>query len=254
MSRDRYDVLNSIPGSLSEGVSYRRTSYIAEGTVRGNQYSLGGVTINDPFVMHPMTNINIVTRSGGNEFHGAATAEFYTNRIQNYLDVTSTTKWDKEMGHAISSQLNWVFMQNLFIDARLGYIARDFPIPYSDYAIADAPSLYDRYYGIYRNNLRFEETYIRHRFNPSVVATIFQEDLFGASHEIKIGAEYEYTDGYVDIINALGRSRYQISSNPSGTVDYSDPANPTFTRYGDYGNIDEAFKNRVFKVSISFTF
>jgi len=340
MSRDLYDVLNSIPGSLSEGVSYRRTSYIAGGTVRGNQYSLDGVTINDPVVMYPMTNINIdvyeevefglgghpaevgiadggyvniVTRSGGNEFHGAATAEyynedmqksllneedlaavgltkptgwnkwqdfsmsvggpiikdrvwffangryfswardfshvvwddtiaagdyvytldeaphdeynifgkltlqlapnirlmttynlaiiseeFYTNRIQNYLDVTSTTKWDKEMGHTISSQLNWVFSQNLFIDARLGYISRDFPIPYSDYAIADAPSLYDRYYGIYRNNPRYEETYIRHRFNPSVVATIFQDDLFGASHEIKIGAEYEYTDGNWD--------------------------------------------------------
>ncbi len=340
MARDLYDVLNSIPGSLSEGVTYRRTSYIAGGTVRGNQYSLDGVTINDPVVMYPMTNINIdvyeevefglgghpaevgiadggyvniVTRSGGNEFHGAATAEyynedmqksllseedltavgltkptgwnkwqdfsasvggpiikdrvwfftnarffkwardfshvvwddtiaagdyvytldeaphdeynifgkltlqlapnirlmttynlaiiteeFYTNRIQNYLDVTSTTKWDKETGHTISSQLNWVFSQNLFLDFRIGYIARDFPLPYSDYAISDAPSIYDRYYGIYRNNPRFEETYIRHRFNPSVVATIFQDDLFGASHEIKIGAEYEYTDGNWD--------------------------------------------------------
>ncbi len=102
------------------------------------------------------------------------------------------------MGHTISSQLNWVFSQNLFIDARLGYIARDFPLPYSDYAISSAPSNYDRYYGIYRNNPRFEETYIRHRFNPSLVATIFQDDLFGASHEIKIGAEYEYTDGNWD--------------------------------------------------------
>jgi hypothetical protein len=102
------------------------------------------------------------------------------------------------MGHTISSQLNWVFSQNLFIDARVGYIARDFPIPYSDYANADAPRLYDRYFTVYKNNARFAETYIRHRFNPSVVATIFQDDLFGASHEIKIGAEYEYTDGNWD--------------------------------------------------------
>ncbi|NIM59718.1 MAG: TonB-dependent receptor [Candidatus Aminicenantes bacterium] len=340
MARDLYDVLNSIPGSLSEGVTYRRTSYIAGGTVRGNQYSLDGVTINDPVVMYPMTNINIdvyeevefglgghsaevgiadggfvniVTRSGGNEFHGAATAEyynedmqksllseedliavgltkpagwntwqdfslsvggpiikdrvwfftngrffkwerdfnhiiwddtiaagervytldsaphdeydvfgkitlqlapnirlmttynlaiidefFYTNRIGSNLDITSTTRWDHETGHTISSQLNWVFSQNLFIDARLGYIASDFPLPYSEHAISNAPQLYDRYFRIYRNNPRFEETYLRHRFNPSVVATIFQDDLFGASHEIKIGAEYEYTDGNWD--------------------------------------------------------
>lgn len=324
MSRDLYDVLNAVPGSVTEGVSYRRTSYIAGGTVRGNQYSVDGVTINDPVVMYPMTNINIdtyeevefglfgypsevgiagggfiniVTKSGGNEFHGGGTAEyynkdmqfsllseedleavglskpsgwnswqdfslyfggpivkdrvwfftngrffkwvrdfnhviwddtiaqgdmvytlddaphkewdifgkltfqlssnirfmgtynlamitedFYTNRIGSNLDVTSTTKWEGETGHTFSGQLNWVFSQNLFIDARIGYIWRWFPIPYSDYAIPDAPQDYDRYWGIYRNNPRFEETYLRNRLNPSVTATLFQDNLFGASH------------------------------------------------------------------------
>jgi len=340
MSRDLYDVLNSIPGSVSEEVSYRRTSYISGGTVRGNQYSVDGVTINDPVVMYPMTNINIdvyeevefglsghpaevgladggfiniVTKSGGNDFHGGGvveyynkdmqasllnseelkavglekpggynswqdyslyfggpiikdrvwfftngrffkwarnfnhviwdetatagervytldeaphdewnifgkitfqltpklrflatynlamiTEEFYTNRIQNNLDRTATSKWDGEKGHTISSQLNWVINQNFFIDARLGYIRRWFPIPYSKEALEDAPRAYDRYWNIRKNNPRFNETYLRHRFNPSLTATLFRDDFLGASHELKIGAEYEWTDGNWD--------------------------------------------------------
>jgi hypothetical protein len=340
MSRDLYDVLNSIPGSVSEGVSYRRTSFISGSTVRGNQYSIDGVTINDPVVMYPMTNINIdvyeevefglsghpasvgiadggfiniVTKSGGNEFHGGATVEFYnkdmqvsllseedlkavgltkptgwnswkdfslyiggpiikdriwfftngryftwerdfnhviwddtiaqgkrvytldsaphkegnffgkftfqlasnlrlmttynlttitedfyTNRIQNYLDKTATTKWDGETGHTFSTQLNWVINQNFFMDFRLGFIRRWFPLPYSEYAIKDAPRNRDRYWGIYRNNPRFEETYLRKRFNPSITATMFHDDLLGASHEIKFGIEYEATSGNWD--------------------------------------------------------
>ena len=356
MSRDLYDVLNSIPGSVSEGVSYRRTSYISGSSVRGNQYSLDGVTINDPVVMYPMTNINIdvyeevefglsghpasvgiadggfiniVTKSGGNEFHGGATFEFYnkdmqvsllseedleavgltkptgwnswkdfslyvggpiikdrvwfftngryftwerdfnhviwddtiaqgervytldsaphkegnffgkltfqlasnvrlmttynlttitedfyTNRIQNYLDKTATTKWDGETGHTFSAQLNWVVSQNFFVDARVGYIRRWFPLPYSEFAIKDAPRYYDRYWGIYRNNPRFEETYLRKRFNPSVSATLFQDELFGASHEIKFGVEYEATSGNWDWWRANPYIFYFYNGNP----------------------------------------
>ena len=37
-------------------------------------------------------------------------------------------------------------------------------------------------------------------------------------------------------------------------VDYSDPANPTFSRFGTYGDITGAYGNRVFKLSLRFTF
>jgi len=405
MSRDLYDVLNSMPGSVSEGVSYRRTSYVAGGTVRGNQYSVDGISINDPVVMYPMTNINIdvyeevefglfghtadigiadggfvniVTKSGGNAFHGGATVEyynkdmqmsllseedleavgltkpagwnawqdfslylggpiikdrvwfftngryftwkrdfnhiiwndtiaagqrvytldeaphkemnlfgkltlqlasnmrlvtsynlttitedFYTNRIQNNLDVTSTTKWDGEKGHTISSQLNWVMSQNLFIDARVGFIRRFFPIPYSDYAISDAPRDYDRYWGIYRNNPRFEETYLRTRFNPSATATLFQDNLFGASHEIKIGVEYERTSGNWDwwrqnpyIIRYYNGSiySYPTSSSPNrgriyayicGSEEGSSVQENTMNRFGAFFQDSVTIKDRL---------
>ncbi|MGD2295060.1 MAG: TonB-dependent receptor, partial [Candidatus Aminicenantes bacterium] len=340
LSRDLYDVLNSIPGSVSENSSYRRTSNIAGGTVRGNQYSLDGVIINDPVVMYPMTNINIdvfeevemglfghaadvsfadggfiniVTKSGSDEYHGGAavefynedmqwpllsqedlhavgleeptgwnswqdfslflggpifkdriwffingryfkwardfnhviwddtvaagthvytldeaphkemnlfgkltfqfapnirfmgtynltniTEDFYTNRIGNDLDVTATSKWDGETDHTLSGQLNWILGQNLFIDARVGYIRRWFPLPYTSHAIPEAPLYYDRYYKIRKNNPWYNETYLRRRFNPSVITTLFIDQLFGASHEIKFGAEFEQNYGNWD--------------------------------------------------------
>ena len=340
MSRDLYDILNSVPGSVSEDVSYRRTSYISGGTVRGNQYAIDGVTINDPVVMYPMININIdvyeevemglfghpaevgiadggfiniVTKSGGNEFHGGGTTEyysgalvedllsqvdleavglstpsgwnnwkdfslffggpiikntvwfftngryftwerdfnhiiwddtqdmgkriytmdraphkesnlfgkltvqlashirlmttfnlstitedFYTNRIDLFRDITATTTWNGEKGHILSGQINWVLNQNLFVDIRMGYIRRFFPIPFSEYALPNAPQFYDRYYDIYRNNPRYEETYLRKRFNPNITVTLFKDNLFGISHEFKAGAEFEATSGKWD--------------------------------------------------------
>jgi hypothetical protein len=59
---------------------------------------------------------------------------------------------------------------------------------------------------------------------------------------------------YLDVLNLLGRSGYIIDSNPGGYLDYSDPDNPAFERYGTYGNIEEAYGTRVFKVSLRFTF
>lgn len=103
-SRDLYGIQNSIPGAISEGVDYRRTSSILGGTVRSALYQLDGVPMNDPTTWYSMANINvdvyeeiefgigslpaeigqtdsvvinIVTKSGGNKFTGNATA-YYT--------------------------------------------------------------------------------------------------------------------------------------------------------------------------------
>jgi hypothetical protein len=60
--------------------------------------------------------------------------------------------------------------------------------------------------------------------------------------------------GYIDIINLMGRSGYDVSSNMGGYLDYSDPENPTFERWGSYGDISEAYGVRTIKVSLRFTF
>jgi len=104
INRDLYDIQNSIPGAISEERAYRRTSSILGGTVRSTLYALDGVTMNDPATFYAITNINIdvyeeveftvgahpaevgqtdsayiniVTKSGGNQFSGGGTF-YYT--------------------------------------------------------------------------------------------------------------------------------------------------------------------------------
>src|SRR4030042_4705100 len=100
MNRDLYDIQNSIPGAVTEGVDYRRTSSIMGGPVRSQLYALDGMPLNDPATSNSLMNINvdvyeevefelgdhpaevgqtdstyinIVSKSGGNTFTGGAT-------------------------------------------------------------------------------------------------------------------------------------------------------------------------------------
>ncbi|MEW5900037.1 MAG: TonB-dependent receptor, partial [Acidobacteriota bacterium] len=108
INRDLYDIQNSIPGAVSEGLPYRRTSSILGGTVRGQVYALDGVPMNDPATFDSMININfdvyeeiefeigahpaevgqadstyinIVSKSGGNKYSGGLTAYYTGDRL-----------------------------------------------------------------------------------------------------------------------------------------------------------------------------
>jgi hypothetical protein len=122
LNRDLYDIVNSAPGAISEEQTYRRTTSVHGATVRSNTYAFDGVNMNDPVVMYPLTNINydvmdevemitaahpaetgytdgayinIVTKSGGDEFHGAGTV-YFTN--QNLAQVLFTTEQLEGLG------------------------------------------------------------------------------------------------------------------------------------------------------------
>jgi hypothetical protein len=108
MARDIYDVVNSAPGAISEGVGYRRTTSVRGSSVRGNTYALDGVNMNDPASMYLLTNvsfdvieeveivtgahppevgftdgayINVVTRSGGNRFSGGVVINYTDDHL-----------------------------------------------------------------------------------------------------------------------------------------------------------------------------
>lgn len=109
IKRDIYDVVNSAPGAISSTVPMqmiRRQSSVHGSTIEGNQYALDGLDTTCPALGHTLTNlnydlyeevemelgahpadvgevpgafINIVTKSGGNTFHGNLTGYYYTD-------------------------------------------------------------------------------------------------------------------------------------------------------------------------------
>ncbi len=334
MARDLYDVVNSIPGAVSEGAAYRRTSVIHGATVRGNTYAFDGVNMNDPVVMYPLTNINfdviqevemvtgghpaevgytdggyinVVTKSGGNSFSGAAnfyyssedttkvlfpdtqlkamgvkapeyavsdldvsgslggpiirdrlwffgnarylfnsftspfrpatiagevfepapdmdhtemmgfaklTAQFssklkfmgmfnYTDIYEPYFKLDkgwnvapeAMRRWDHEKGYTGNAIITWLLDPNTFLDLRAGYVRRYFPVPLQPDAVnnpvyADGSTTYAW------GSARFNETYLRKRFQASAYITRFQDNFLGGSHEFKAGVEFE--DAYGD--------------------------------------------------------
>ncbi len=118
MNRDLYDIQNSVPGAVSEGVDYRRTSSILGGTVRSQLYALDGMPLNDPVTSFSLVNINvdvyeeiefelgahpaevgqtdsayinIVSKSGGNTFAGGLAGYFTGDSLSNDLIPKSDT-------------------------------------------------------------------------------------------------------------------------------------------------------------------
>ncbi len=103
--RDIYDITDFIPGSVSEGVDYRRTFSVHGTSVRSNQFAFDGLIMNDPVQGYMGTNINydafeeveletaghpaevgasgayvnVVTKSGGNRFSGEVQL-YYTSK------------------------------------------------------------------------------------------------------------------------------------------------------------------------------
>ena len=119
MNRDLYGIQNSIPGAISSGHDYRRTSSIQGGTVRSQLYQLDGVPMNDPATFYPMANINvdvyeeiefgvgslpaevgqadsvvvnIVTKAGGNRFSGNVSAYYTGDSFVNQLHSAEDLK------------------------------------------------------------------------------------------------------------------------------------------------------------------
>jgi hypothetical protein len=136
----------------------------------------------------------------------------YSNRSSNSYTFALTIVWDHENTHTTTHQINWVLNQNTFVDVRGTYVYRHFPILLRP-EYADNYMVYDRAEAVFWGNSYYGDDYIRKKALASFSVTHFADELFGASHEIKFGGEFEQT--------IYGLDRYK-------------DGNPYYTYWRDY--------------------
>jgi hypothetical protein len=147
----------------------------------------------------------------------------YSNRTSNTYTFACTIVWDHENTHTTTHQINWVLNQNTFVDVRGTYVYRHFPILLRpEYAMNYF--VYDRAEAVRWGNSYYGDDYIRKKTLASFSVTHFADELFGASHEIKFGGEFEqtiygldrYKDGnpyYTYWRDFLGDNKYYYSTS-----------------------------------------
>jgi len=137
INRDLYDIQNSIPGAVTDGAEDRRTSSILGGTVRSTLYSLDGALMNDPGTSTSMTNlnvdvydeieigagalpaeigqtdsayINIVTKSGSNDFSGALTGYYSSEGLsKDLVSVENIAEFNVQRPESFTNYQDYVF-------------------------------------------------------------------------------------------------------------------------------------------------
>jgi len=126
----------------------------------------------------------------------------------------ATRIWDHEKDYTATGVLNYILDQNTFFEIRTSYVHRWFPIPMQEEALG-LPRItdYGDQYG-YLNSARFNETYLRKRFQVGAYFTRFQDDFLGGSHEFKGGVEYENSYGDWDWWRQDPTIFYMDSRNP----------------------------------------
>lgn len=132
MSRDLYDIQNSIPGAISEGTWYRRTSSILGGTVRSQLYALDGVAMNDPATFYSMVNINVDVYEEIEFEVGAHPAEV-GQTDSTYVNIVTKSGGNKFSGGTTIYYTGESLAQNLYTDEQILALGVDAPGKYTDY-------------------------------------------------------------------------------------------------------------------------
>lgn len=121
----------------------------------------------------------------------------YSNRVSSYYSYDVTGVWNHENTYTTTHQINWVLNQNTFLDIRGTYIHRYFPINCRP-GLETNYTYYDRKTRVYWGRTWYDDEYIRKKMLASASITHFEDDLLGASHEMKAGLEFEQSEYHRD--------------------------------------------------------
>jgi hypothetical protein len=121
----------------------------------------------------------------------------YTNRIASSYSYDVTGVWNHENTYTTTHQVNWVLNQDTFFDFRGNYIHRYFPIN-SRPGTEGSYTYYDRAEQVYWGTTWYNDEYVRKKIIGSAQGTHFKDDFLGASHEFKVGVEFEQTEYHRD--------------------------------------------------------
>lgn len=131
MNRDLYDIQNSIPGAISESVEYRRTSSILGGTVRSQLYALDGVPLNDPATFYSMANINVDVYEEIEFEVGAHPAEV-GQTDSTYINIVSKSGGNNFSGGGTVYYISKSFNQDLFTEEQINALGVNPPEKFTD--------------------------------------------------------------------------------------------------------------------------
>ncbi len=115
---------------------------------------------------------------------------FHENTLDWNVPAEATRYMNHERIYQGNAILNYLISQDTFVDLKAGFINNEFPLFLQEDSKSN-PTYVDVSTGHIWGSGLINEDRLKKRFQASVFLTHFQNNVFGANHELKFGGEYE---------------------------------------------------------------
>ncbi len=115
---------------------------------------------------------------------------FHEDSLGWNIPADATRNMDSEKIYQGNAILNYLINQDTFVDLKAGFLQDGFPLFLQGDMKSD-PTFVDVSTGHIWGSGYINEDRLKKRFQASIILTRFQNNIFGANHELKIGGEYE---------------------------------------------------------------
>ena len=127
------------------------------------------------------------------------------NYVNRYRPIhESTLNWnlpeiathilDHEKHLSLNGMITYIINQNTFANLKAGYLHHKLPLLLNEQG-RENPQYFDEGSGHFWGSAGFNERQTKQSFQAGAYLTRYQDNFLGGNHEIKAGAEYEYSSG-----------------------------------------------------------